>query len=141
MLRLLISRACFGLLPLALASTGAPAVSTTATPQVWGITDRWHPVRGEADRLTELDAPARIEAELSKRLPKDPKEARAQVQSRLLADAHQRLVQAYKDVDEAWRLGVDKIPAVVVDRRYVVYGETDVTRAVARVEQWRRAQP
>lgn len=141
MLRHLLSRACFGLLPLAVASTGALAVSTTATPHVWVITDRWHPVRGEADRLTELDAPKCIEAELSRRLPKDPQEARAQVQGRLRADAHRRLVQAYQDVAEAWRLGVDKILAVVVDRRYVVYGETDVTRAVARVEQWRRAQP
>lgn len=141
MLRHLLSHAYFGLLPLALASTGALAVSATATPQVWVITDRWHPVLGEADRLTELDAPARFEAEFSRRLPIDPQEAQAQIQSRLQADAHQRLVQAYQDVAEAWRLGVDKIPAVVVDRRYVVYGETDVTRAVARVEQWRRAQP
>lgn len=141
MLRLVLSRAYFWLLPLALASTSALAVSTTATPQVWVITDRWHDVLGESDQLIELDAPARIEAELSKRLPKEPWEAQAQVQRRLQADAHRRLVQAYQDVAEAWRLGVAKIPAVVVDRRYVVYGETDVTRAVARVEQWRRAQP
>ena len=33
------------------------------------------------------------------------------------------------------------LPAVVVDRRYVVYGETDVARAVARIESHRRAQP
>ncbi|ENJ2046957.1 DUF1525 domain-containing protein, partial [Pseudomonas aeruginosa] len=33
------------------------------------------------------------------------------------------------------------IPAVVVDKRYVVYGEPDVARAVARIEQRRRTQP
>jgi len=38
-------------------------------------------------------------------------------------------------------LGLAKVPAVVVDRRYVVYGETDVARAVARIESHRRAQP
>ena len=42
---------------------------------------------------------------------------------------------------DAWSLGVTKIPAVVVDRRYVVYGETDVSRALARIEEYRRAQP
>lgn len=141
MLRLLLSHAYLGLLPLALTSAGALAESITETSLVWVITDRWHPVRGEADRRIELDAPARVEAELSSLLSSDPQEARAQVQRRLQADAHRRLVQVYQDVAEAWRLGVDKIPAVVVDRRYVVYGETDVTRAVARVEQWRRAQP
>lgn len=140
MLRLL-SRAYFWLSPLALASTGVLAVATTATPQVWDITNRWRPVLGEADQLTELDAPARIEAEFSRRLQKNYQEAQAQLQSRLQADAHQRLVQVYQDVAESWRLDVAKIPAVVVDRRYVVYGETDVTRAVARVQQWRRAQP
>jgi uncharacterized protein (UPF0218 family) len=29
----------------------------------------------------------------------------------------------------------------VVDQRYVVYGEPDVARAVARIEQHRRAEP
>src|SRR5690606_10691984 len=113
----------------------------TAASPVWVITDRWHPVRGEADRLIELEAPARIEAELSSRLSSDPGEAQAQVLSRLRGDAHQSLRQAYQDVTEAWRLGVAKIPAVVVGGRYVVYGEPDVVRAAIRVEQWRRAQP
>jgi len=34
-----------------------------------------------------------------------------------------------------------KIPAVVVDRRYVVYGEPDVPRAVARIDAYRSTQP
>ncbi|NQB78478.1 DUF1525 domain-containing protein, partial [Pseudomonas aeruginosa] len=34
-----------------------------------------------------------------------------------------------------------KIPAVVVDRRYVVYGEPDVSRAVARINAYQSAQP
>ena len=41
----------------------------------------------------------------------------------------------------AWSLGIAKIPAVVVDRRYVVYGEANVARALARIEEYRRAQP
>lgn len=141
MLRLLLSHAYLGLLPLALTSAGALAESITAASQIWVITDRWHTVRGEADRLIKLDAPARIEADLSSRLSNDPGEAQAQVRGRMRGDVHQRLLQAYQDITEAWRLGVTKIPAVVVDGRYVVYGEPDVARAVDRVGQWRRAQP
>ena len=141
MLRLLVSLACLAPLPLATASTAALAASSPASSSVWVITDRWHPVQGQANRLIELDAPARVEAELSSRLSSDPQEARVQVQERLQGGAHLRLAEAYRDVTEAWRLGVAKIPAVVVGGRYVVYGEPDVVQAVGRVEQWRRVQP
>lgn len=40
-----------------------------------------------------------------------------------------------------WGLGIAKIPAVVVDRRYVVYGEPEVSRAVARINAYRSTQP
>lgn len=141
MLRLLLSHVYFGLLPLALTSSGALADSITAASSVRVVTDRWHPVRGEADRVIELDAPARIEAELSKRLSKNPLEAQVQAQGRLQDDVVQGLLQAYQGTVEAWRLGVVKIPAVVVGGRYVVYGEHDVAQAVDRVERWRRVQP
>ena len=141
MLRLLVSLAYLAPLPLATASTAALAASSPASSSVWVITDRWHPVQGQANRLIELDAPARIEGELSSRLSSDPHEARIQVQERLQDGAYVRLMKAYRDATEAWRLGVAKIPAVVVGGRYVVYGEPDVARAVVRVEQWRRVQP
>lgn len=141
MFRPISSHSYFVLLPLAFVSISTLANADTAASQVWVITDRWHTVRGEADRLIELDAPARIEAELSSQLSKDPGEAQAQVRGRLRGDAHQSLRQAYRDVTEAWRLGVAKIPAVLVGGRYVVYGEHDVAQAVDRVERWRRAQP
>src|SRR5690606_41760999 len=72
MLRLLLSHLSLGILPLALTSAGALADSNTAASSTWVITDRWHPVRGEAERLIELDAPARIETELFSRLSSDP---------------------------------------------------------------------
>lgn len=37
-------------------------------------------------------------------------------------------------------LRVTTLPAVVVDRRHVVYGEPDVAKAVAHIEHYRRAQ-
>lgn len=52
-----------------------------------------------------------------------------------------RLGMAYQGVVDAWSLGVTTIPAVIVDRLYVVYGEPDVAKAVALIEAHRRAQP
>ncbi|WP_155521778.1 DUF1525 domain-containing protein, partial [Pseudomonas amygdali] len=40
---------------------------------------------------------------------------------------------------DAWSIGVTKVPAVVVDRTFVVYGETNVLAAEQRIAQWRAA--
>src|SRR3989344_4580720 len=56
-------------------------------------------------------------------------------------DLQRRIAFAYQGITDAWSLGVTSLPAVVVDRRYVVYGEPDVARAVARIAQYRKAQP
>ncbi|WP_446939641.1 TIGR03757 family integrating conjugative element protein, partial [Pseudomonas aeruginosa] len=50
------------------------------------------------------------------------------------------LVKAQQDVADAWSLGVEKIPAVVVDRQYVVYGEPDVSRALELIAKARRSR-
>jgi integrating conjugative element protein (TIGR03757 family) len=109
------------------------------------VTDSHHPVQAAAGvRVIELDLPARIEAGLAAGLPTDPTRAAAIVQQRLRdegEDLQRRIRRAYQDVADAWGLGIAKVPAVVVDRRYVVYGEADVARAVARIETHRRAQP
>lgn len=106
------------------------------------FTDRDHPIEASAGvQVVELDAAARIESSLAADLPSDPAEAVAIVQERLKdgGDALQRrLAHAYQGVTDAWSLGVTKIPAVVVDRHYVVYGETNISRALARIEEYRR---
>jgi len=88
--------------------------------------------------------PSRIEAELSAGLPADPGQAEAIAQRRLREGKEtlqRRLGAAYQGVTDAWDLGVAKVPAVVVDRRYVVYGEPDVARAVARIDAYRSTRP
>ena len=122
------------------------AFSTAATAaEVLVITDSGHPVRVAAGtRVIELDLPVRIEAELAAGLPADPARASAIVQQRLREggqDLQRRIGRAYQDVADAWGQGIAKVPAVVVDRRYVVYGEPDVARAAARIETYRRTQP
>ena len=119
--------------------------TAAAAAEVLAITDSGHPVQVAAGtRVIELDLPARIEAELAAGLPTDPTQAAAIVQQRLREggqDLQRRLGRAYQDVTQAWGLGITKLPAVVVDRRYVVYGESDVARAAARIETYRRTQP
>jgi integrating conjugative element protein (TIGR03757 family) len=90
-------------------------------------------------RVVDLDAPARIEAALSAKLPSDPARAEAIARARLMDDGMaKRLLAAYRGVQEARTLGVSKLPALVVDHRYVIYGEADTARAIGRIEQYRR---
>lgn len=106
------------------------------------VTDAQHPVTGTnaADRIIRLDAPQTIEAELSAKLPADPRQATVVVQQRLDNGGEtlqQRLHEAYQDVADAWSLGITSIPAMVVDQRYVVYGESDLNKALDRIAQYR----
>ena len=75
-------------------------------------------------------------------LPGDPERALAEARRRLETPAGRaalaRLASAAAGNALAGRLGIEKLPAVVVDGRYVVYGVRDVARAVERVEAWRR---
>lgn len=112
--------------------------------QTWVFTDRANPVNAPANvRTILLDEQARIEMQLSRELPTDPSQAAATIQSYLTSPAGQHLqrdlAKAQQGLTDAWSLGVEKIPAVVVDRRYVIYGESDVAKAVERINQARSA--
>lgn len=117
----------------------------TQATEILVVTDSQHPVHIDGNaRLIELDQPARIEAELGAHVPADPSRGAAQVQQRLNnggIELQQRFGAAYQGVVDAWSLGVTTIPAVIVDHRYVVYGEPDVAKAVALIEAHRRTQP
>lgn len=93
--------------------------------------------------VVRLDIAQKIEANLAANLPTDPSRAQVIVQERLQQGGtrlQRDLASAYQGVAEAWSLGVSTVPAVVVDRRYVIYGEPDVARAVVRIEAYRRMQ-
>lgn len=118
---------------------------TAAAATVWVVTDSMHSVHGIGSaRVIELDAPSHMETALSAGLPSDPRRAAALVQQRLHDDngtQTKQLAAAYQGVVDAWRLGVTTIPAVVVDQRYVVYGDADAAHAVARIQAYREAHP
>lgn len=139
----LLPRLAYPALVLLFVTMFGSCASAANGTNIWIVTDQQHPVRELAHaRVIELDAPTQIEATLSLGLPTKPSEAAAEVRQRLGNPAiTQQLTAAYQGVADAWRIGVTKIPAVVVDQRYVVYGDTDAAHAVARIQTYREAHP
>ena len=88
-----------------------------------------------------LDARDGYAAAFGADLPADPERALAEARRRMATAvgraALARIAEAAAVNVLAGRLGIEKLPAVVVDGRYVVYGVRDVARAVERVEAWR----
>ena len=88
-----------------------------------------------------LDARDAHAAAFGADLPADPERALAEARRRVSSTegraALARMAEAAAGNVLAGRLGIEKLPAVVVDGRYVVYGVRDVARAVERVEAWR----
>jgi integrating conjugative element protein (TIGR03757 family) len=127
---------------LAIALLGACAC---AQGETWVVTDHAHLVTNTAEhRLIVLDEQQRLEDHLTSKLPPDPTQAAATIQAYLASPEGTRLqlelTQAQQGTTDAWSLGVEKIPAVVVDRRYVVYGEADADKAIALIDRTRSAQ-
>jgi integrating conjugative element protein (TIGR03757 family) len=130
---------------LTLIAWGWLATSLAHAAEVRVFTDEQHPVKARAGvKIIRLDAPARLHAQLARQLPADPKRAAVILRQRIAAGGatlRQQLTRAYQDVIDAQRMGISKIPAVMVDRKYVVYGEPDIDRALSYIEQHRRRAP
>ncbi|WP_224418720.1 TIGR03757 family integrating conjugative element protein [Modicisalibacter sp. R2A 31.J] len=115
----------------------------TASAGVEVFTITGEPIVNAPERaaVIELDAPARLDARISRDLPADPDRARHVLQSRMNGTDWQKTLdhygKLYTGIARAWMLGVEKVPAVVVDGRYVVYGEPDVQAALEEIEHER----
>lgn len=123
-------------LAFALATGGAHA-------ETWAVTDTAHPLTSvpAGARVIKLDDQQRIEEELSKKLPPNPHQAalsaRQLMNTPAGAELMQQLASAQQGNADAWSVGVSKVPAVVVDRRYVIYGEPDVKAALDTINKAR----
>lgn len=120
-------------------------IAATAQAETWVVTDQAHPMNAPADvRVILLDEQQRLEEQLSRSLPSDPRQAAAAVQRFLASPEGKRLqdnlAKAQQGAADAWSTGVEKIPAVVVDRKYVVYGEPDVATAARLIYRARSMQ-
>ena len=122
-----------------LLASGFCAAAETATAVVFTLSSI--PVRSLGAAVVELDRRDRLVAALGLGLPADPEEALAEARRRLASpegrDRRRDLARAAAGNALAARLGIDRLPAVVVDGRYAVYGVRDVGRALDLVTAWR----
>lgn len=118
---------------------GVLASVSNVQAETWAITDSSHPLNiPPGVRLIRLDDQQRLEEQLSRSLPSNPQQATMAAQqllnspegARLLAE----LARAQQGAADAWSIGITKVPAVVVDRQYVVYGQPDVATALKEIE-------
>lgn len=118
---------------------GVLASVSNVQAETWAITDSAHTLNVPTGvRLIRLDDQQRLEEQLSRSLPSNPQQASMAAQqllnspegARLLAE----LAHAQQGAADAWSIGITKLPAVVVDRQYVVYGQTDVAAAIKEIE-------
>lgn len=84
--------------------------------------------------LVEIDAAGRIDALLSESLPDDPDQAvvyMKQVMSSPQWDSFaQQLKHAYIGLARAKQLQIEKVPAIVINSTFVVYGVTNIDDAL-----------
>lgn len=121
---------------LGLALAGPPADA-----RVEAFTLSSMPLEADGATVHVLDEADRLASALGAGLPADPDQALAEVRRRMASTRGRalrvRLEAATAGKALAARLGVERLPAVVVDRRHVVYGVRDVRRAVELVAAWR----
>jgi len=126
----------------ALVGLGLLFFSAALAEPVQVFTDRTHPVQlGGLDiPVIYLDEVERLEAALSEGLSADPEQAEKQALALLHSAKGQQLqrelLDAYAGLAQAWSLGITHVPAVV-EGGHVVYGETDIARAVKRIEAFK----
>lgn len=118
---------------------GFLATVSNVQAETWAITDAAHPLNVPPGvRLIRLDDQLRLEAQLSRSLPSNPTQASLAAQQMLNSPEGARilaeLASAQQGAADAWSIGVTKLPAVVVDRQYVVYGQSNVAAAIKEIE-------
>ncbi|RRD56505.1 TIGR03757 family integrating conjugative element protein [Comamonadaceae bacterium OH2545_COT-014] len=94
-------------------------------------------------QLYRLDALQRIEQQLSRALPQGEAEASAWLQAneaRIRQQVTPQVVEAANGVALAHHYRINRLPAIVIDRKAVVYGITSVDAAIERYLQTRQAQ-
>lgn len=121
----------------------APAASTEPT-SVQVFTTAQLPALRRLDRATQvwvLDGMEKPLKTLSFPYPGNAEAARRQAVSVINAPGGQAALAALRRTAQAvalaWQSGIEKLPAVLVDGRYVVYGEYDVQVALERVADFR----
>ncbi|WP_267443772.1 TIGR03757 family integrating conjugative element protein [Erwinia psidii] len=110
-------------------------------------TTKFHPVaEPEPGVIVQvLEDVQRLEPSLFPSLSSEPTQAQRQAELRMRRPdwkaQEARLIRAYQALTDAYMLGIKKVPAVVFDDRYVIYGTTDVRLAEQKLNAWQEQQP
>lgn len=122
-------------------------LSAADAGSVWVFTtEQLPPLKhiGLAEHVFVLDDIEKPLASLSFDYPGSEAQARQQANALLSSPRGQALLadikRNAKAVAVAWQSGIAKLPAVLVDEQFVVYGEYDVRAALQRIEAHRRAR-
>jgi integrating conjugative element protein (TIGR03757 family) len=122
------------------------ASATAEYPKAEVFTSAQYPITTDITpgvQVYRLDAPARLEGEITARLPSDPSEAYAFAEEALKVqwrEQAKRLTETYQGVLKARQYGLQKLPAIVFDGRAVVYGVTDLEQALGDYRRWQGAR-
>lgn len=90
-----------------------------------------HP--GATLHVHRVDRIERLEAELALNLSTNPDKARHQALKRLQGlskERQEQLEQTAKGLALALQLGIERVPAIVIDQARVIYGMTDLAAAL-----------
>lgn len=90
--------------------------------------------------IYRLDAMNNLEAQMNEGMPQDEAEARLWVannEARLRQMIQPMVASAVNGLARAQRYQIDRLPAVVINQRYVVFGYVDVDQALIA---WRDSQ-
>ena len=97
-----------------------------------------------ADRVFVLDGVDNTLKKLSFANPGDEAQAKQRAMALIQSqDGHAmitRMRHSAEAIAVAWQHGIAKLPAVLVDEQYVVYGVYDVESALAQIARYRDAQ-
>ncbi|WP_228550024.1 TIGR03757 family integrating conjugative element protein [Rodentibacter haemolyticus] len=129
--------------------TLSQAINAYALPssiEVNAYTTHYYPIKNAqlAANIYYLDSVEQLEDQLSYQLSSDPQIAENQVRQKMQTmewkRTEQSLIQSYVGVTEGWKNGITKVPAVLftntdTGKSAVIYGETDIARAIHRYQQ------
>ena len=139
------SQSINALLPLLLLS--AHLCMAESSSAVWVFTTEQLPAIKRLDLVDQvfvLDDIERPLQALSFQYPGSEDKARQQANTILNSPQGQILLEQVKrnalSVAIAWQSGITRLPAVLVDEQYVVYGEYNVQAALDRVDRYHHAR-
>lgn len=121
-------------------SSGGLAQTVIYTTPAWPVTDPQPGVLVQTLENVHL-----LEQSLFPQLSDNPAQAEQQSRARMQQpgwrEQEARLTRAYQALLDAHAAGIKKVPAVVFDDKYVVYGTTDAALAQRKFNAWREQQP